>query len=67
MAQLPLGDVRQHSPSVMLNILGDVWFGQDGKVREPAWDKVLKYLGEVGYREVEGFGGVYDDPAGLRK
>ncbi|HEX7642401.1 MAG TPA: 5-(carboxyamino)imidazole ribonucleotide synthase [Burkholderiaceae bacterium] len=45
MAQLPLGDVRQHSPSVMLNILGDVWFGQDGKVREPAWDKVLKLRG----------------------
>jgi 5-(carboxyamino)imidazole ribonucleotide synthase len=26
MARLPLGDVRQHSPAVMLNILGDVWF-----------------------------------------
>ena len=31
------------------------------------WDKVLKLLGEAGYKEVEGFGGVYADPAGLRK
>jgi hypothetical protein len=29
MARLPLGDVRQHSPAVMLNILGDVWFDGD--------------------------------------
>jgi 5-(carboxyamino)imidazole ribonucleotide synthase len=37
---LPLGDVRQHSPCVMLNILGDVWF--DGEtLRSPAWDQVL--------------------------
>jgi 5-(carboxyamino)imidazole ribonucleotide synthase len=44
MARLPLGDVRQHSPAVMLNILGDVWF--DGaSVREPAWDKVLALPG----------------------
>ena len=26
MARLPLGDVRQHSPAVMLNLLGDLWF-----------------------------------------
>lgn len=30
------------------------------------WDKVLKMLGDLGYREVEGFGGVYDDPAAFR-
>jgi 5-(carboxyamino)imidazole ribonucleotide synthase len=42
MARLPLGDVRQHSPAVMLNILGDVWFADDSDVaREPAWDQVL--------------------------
>jgi 5-(carboxyamino)imidazole ribonucleotide synthase len=29
MAGLPLGDVRQHSPAVMLNILGDIWFAHD--------------------------------------
>jgi 5-(carboxyamino)imidazole ribonucleotide synthase len=40
MARLPLGDVRQHSPAVMLNILGDVWFDGD-QIREPAWDRVL--------------------------
>lgn len=44
MARLPLGDVRQHSPAVMLNILGDVWFDGD-KVREPAWDRVLALPG----------------------
>src|SRR5690606_30332226 len=33
MARLPLGDVRQHSPAAMLNILGDIWFepGADDK------------------------------------
>jgi sugar phosphate isomerase/epimerase len=30
------------------------------------WDKVLKALGSLGYKQVEGFGGLYDDPAGLR-
>jgi 5-(carboxyamino)imidazole ribonucleotide synthase len=44
MARLPLGDCRQHSPAVMLNILGDVWFDGD-KVREPAWDQVLALPG----------------------
>jgi 5-(carboxyamino)imidazole ribonucleotide synthase len=42
MAQLPLGDVRQHSPAVMLNILGDIWFKDNSEaLHEPAWDKVL--------------------------
>lgn len=46
MARLPLGDVRQHSPAVMLNILGDVWFEGDGEtVREPAWDRILALPG----------------------
>ncbi|WP_020651848.1 5-(carboxyamino)imidazole ribonucleotide synthase [Massilia niastensis] len=46
MARLPLGDVRQHSPAVMLNILGDVWFEEGGDTpREPAWDKVLALPG----------------------
>jgi len=46
MARLPLGDVRQHSPSVMLNILGDVWFdGDTENTREPAWDRVLALPG----------------------
>ncbi|OEZ98640.1 5-(carboxyamino)imidazole ribonucleotide synthase [Duganella phyllosphaerae] len=46
MARLPLGDVRQHSPAVMLNILGDLWFdGDSDDVREPAWDQVLALPG----------------------
>lgn len=48
MARLPLGDCRQHSPAVMLNILGDVWFdgaGEDAQLREPAWDRVLALPG----------------------
>ncbi|MFP5390890.1 MAG: 5-(carboxyamino)imidazole ribonucleotide synthase [Gammaproteobacteria bacterium] len=44
MAGLPLGDVRQHSPAVMLNILGDVWFEGDS-LREPTWDRVLALPG----------------------
>jgi len=46
LAQLPLGDVRQHSPAAMLNILGDVWYeGDSDNMREPAWDKVLTIPG----------------------
>jgi len=50
MARLPLGDVRQHSPAVMLNILGDVWFegdsaGEAETAREPAWDRILALPG----------------------
>ncbi|MBC3831632.1 5-(carboxyamino)imidazole ribonucleotide synthase [Undibacterium amnicola] len=43
MARLPLGDVRLHSPCVMLNILGDIWFDdvEQNTERQPAWDKVL--------------------------
>jgi len=41
LAGLPLGDTRQHSPAVMVNLLGDLWYGEDGSVREPAWEKVL--------------------------
>jgi 5-(carboxyamino)imidazole ribonucleotide synthase len=44
MAKLPLGDVRQHSPAVMLNILGDAWFDGEG-MSEPAWDKVVALPG----------------------
>jgi len=46
MARLPLGDVRQHSAAVMLNILGDVWYdGASEQLREPAWDQVLALPG----------------------
>ncbi len=46
MARLPLGDARQHSPAVMLNILGDLWFDAGSDVpREPAWERVLALPG----------------------
>ncbi|MBC7452794.1 MAG: 5-(carboxyamino)imidazole ribonucleotide synthase, partial [Massilia sp.] len=46
MARLPLGEVRQHSPAVMLNILGDIWFeAGSGNQREPAWADVLALPG----------------------
>lgn len=41
LAGLPLGDTRQHSPSVMVNLLGDLWYAQDGTEREPVWEKIL--------------------------
>ncbi|BFG72440.1 5-(carboxyamino)imidazole ribonucleotide synthase [Paraburkholderia terrae] len=36
MTGMPLGDTRQHSPAVMLNILGDVWFPVNGKGDRPS-------------------------------
>ncbi len=47
MAGLPLREVRQHSPAIMLNILGDLWFpqGADKTARSPAWDRVLALPG----------------------
>ncbi|HEY1058145.1 MAG TPA: 5-(carboxyamino)imidazole ribonucleotide synthase [Limnobacter sp.] len=41
LAGLPLGDTRQHSPSVMVNLLGDLWFDAQGNEREPNWPGVL--------------------------
>jgi len=37
LAGLPLVQPRQHSPALMLNLLGDLW--RDGAT--PAWDQVL--------------------------
>ncbi len=46
MAGMPLGDARQHSPAVMLNLLGDHWFDGDSDTpREPAWDALLALPG----------------------
>ena len=44
-ARVPLGDVRQHSPAVMLNLLGDLWFDADNAVHEPDWAAVLALPG----------------------
>lgn len=41
LAGLPLGDTSLHSASVMLNLLGDLWF-RDGQLREPPWAEVLR-------------------------
>jgi 5-(carboxyamino)imidazole ribonucleotide synthase len=49
MTAMPLGNTRQHSPAVMLNILGDVWFPtgpgeahahKDAAPVTPPWDEV---------------------------
>ena len=45
MAGLPLPTPRQHSPAVMLNLLGDVWFDVAGESRTPDWQAVLSLPG----------------------
>jgi 5-(carboxyamino)imidazole ribonucleotide synthase len=45
MAGLPLGQPRLHSPAVMLNLLGDLWFLADGTQQEPDWATVLALPG----------------------
>jgi 5-(carboxyamino)imidazole ribonucleotide synthase len=49
MAGLPLPQPRQHSPAIMLNLLGDVWFdhrfGKEGQLRTPDWQAVLSLPG----------------------
>jgi 5-(carboxyamino)imidazole ribonucleotide synthase len=44
LAGLPLTPPRQHSATVMLNLLGDLWF-QDGVERAPPWEAVLQLPG----------------------
>jgi 5-(carboxyamino)imidazole ribonucleotide synthase len=46
-AGLPLVGPRLHSPAVMLNLLGDLWFpgGTDHSPTTPGWDKVLALPG----------------------
>lgn len=42
MTGLPLGSSRQHSPAVMVNILGDIWPNDAaGRQTEPAWQLAL--------------------------
>jgi 5-(carboxyamino)imidazole ribonucleotide synthase len=45
MAGLPLPAPRQHSPAIMLNLLGDVWFDTGEKARTPDWQAVLAVPG----------------------
>ena len=41
---LPLGDTSQHTPAVMVNILGDVWRGANHET-PPDWQAVLQHPG----------------------
>jgi 5-(carboxyamino)imidazole ribonucleotide synthase len=46
LAGLPLVPPRQHSPAIMLNLLGDLWFPSGTSVsREPNWSAVLALPG----------------------
>ena len=46
LAGLPLVQPRQHSPAIMLNLLGDLWFTPGAaQPRTPAWDRVLALPG----------------------
>ncbi|RYF38645.1 MAG: ATP-grasp domain-containing protein, partial [Comamonadaceae bacterium] len=45
LAGLPLVQPRQHSPAIMLNLLGDLWFAQGDTAVEPPWAQVLALPG----------------------
>ena len=45
LAGLPLPVPRQHSPAIMLNLLGDVWFDAQGMERTPDWQALLALPG----------------------
>jgi len=46
MTGMPLVQPRQHSPAVMLNLLGDLWFPQESATAvQPAWENVLALPG----------------------
>ena len=45
LAGLPLPQPRQHSPSIMLNLLGDLWFADGESEKTPPWQQVLALHG----------------------
>ncbi len=45
LAGLPLVVPRLHSPAVMLNLLGELWFDDEGRDRGPRWAEVLALPG----------------------
>ncbi len=45
LAGLPLPQPRQHSPAIMLNLLGELWFTAGDVETPPAWDRVLALPG----------------------
>ncbi|MFT4241373.1 MAG: 5-(carboxyamino)imidazole ribonucleotide synthase [Acidovorax sp.] len=45
LAGLPLTQPRQHSPAIMLNLLGDLWFAHGDTPQTPPWAEVLALPG----------------------
>ena len=45
MTNLPLVQPRQHSATVMLNLLGDLWFKHGDTAQTPAWEQILALPG----------------------
>ncbi len=45
LAGLPMNPPRQHSPAIMLNLLGDLWFVDGDVQQEPRWADVLALPG----------------------
>ena len=45
LAGLPLAAPRQHSPAIMLNLLGDLWFRDGSEEKTPDWAAVLALPG----------------------
>lgn len=45
LARLPLVQPRQHSPAIMLNLLGDLWFQASEQPVTPPWNEVLALPG----------------------
>ena len=45
LAGLPLPAPRQHSPAIMLNLMGELWFTRGEAEGTPPWDRVLALPG----------------------
>ncbi len=45
MTGMPLGSTHQVVPAVMVNLLGTLWFNQQGELQVPPWHKVLEIPG----------------------
>jgi 5-(carboxyamino)imidazole ribonucleotide synthase len=45
LAGLPLPTPHQHSPAIMLNLLGELWFARGPAEGTPPWDQVLALPG----------------------
>ncbi|MBA3773772.1 MAG: 5-(carboxyamino)imidazole ribonucleotide synthase [Ramlibacter sp.] len=45
LAGLPLPQPRQHSPAIMLNLLGDLWFTAGDTETAPPWPRMLELAG----------------------